>query len=71
MGFHRDAQNNQKDQSDLESSLSFLQLLNHMLDFNRRLFNVVLNLSSMEKSVRGMGSISLLLVTGVNMYPGC
>jgi hypothetical protein len=67
-GVRRDAQNNQKDHLD---SLSFLQLLNHMLDFNRRSFSIVLNLSSMAKSGRGVVSISLLLVTDVNTCPGC
>jgi hypothetical protein len=70
-GVRRVAQNNQKDLLDSDSSLSFLQLLNHMLDFNRRSFSIVLNLSSMGKSGRGVESISLLLVTDVNTCPGC
>ena len=70
-GFRRDAQNNQNDHLDSESSLSFLQLLNHMSDFNRRSFTIVLSLSSMGESGRGVLSISLLLVTDVDTCPGC
>jgi len=70
-GFRRDAQNNQNDHLDSESSLSFRQLLNHMSDFNRRSFTIVLSLSSMGESGRGVLSISLLLVTDVDTCPGC
>ena len=54
-GVRRDAQNNQKDSFGSESSLSFLQLLEHMLDFNRRSFSIVLNLSSMGEKRKGSG----------------
>jgi hypothetical protein len=50
-GVCMNAQNNQKNHLGSESSLSFLQLLNHILDFNWRSFSIMLNLSSMGKAV--------------------